>query len=57
MRNSLVAIVPHAFGDHNKCKENKLNWCKWLEDPDNVFHNDLPNGKDLKGENLKANLT
>lgn len=57
MRNSLVAIVPHAFGDHKKCKENKLNWCKWLEDPDNVFHNDLPNGKDLKGENLKANLT
>ena len=57
MRNSLVAIVPHAFGDHKTCKENKLNWCKWLEDPDNVSHNDLPNGKDLKGENLKANLT
>ena len=57
MRNSLVAIVPHAFGDHKKYKENKLNWCKWLEDPDNVCYNDLPNGKDLKGENLKANLT
>lgn len=57
MRNSLVAIVPHAFGDHKKCKENKLNWCKWLQNPDTFFHNDLPNGKDLKGENLRENLT
>ena len=57
MRTSLIALVPHAFGDHKKCEENKLNWCKWLQNPDTFSHNDLPNGKDLKGENLKENLT
>ena len=57
MRNSLVAIVPHAVGDHKKCEKNKLNWCKWLQNPNTFFHNDLPNGKDLNGENRKKNLT
>ena len=31
MRKSLIAIVPHAFGDHKTCEENKLSWCKWLQ--------------------------
>ena len=57
MRTSLIALVPHACGDHKKCEEKKLNWCKWLQNPDTFSHNDLPNGKDLKGENLKENLT
>ena len=57
MRTSLIALVPHAFGDHKKCEESKLNWCKWLQNPDTFTHNDLPNGNDLKGENLKENLT
>lgn len=56
MRNLFVVIVFYVFGDYKKCKENKLNWCKWFEDFDNVFYNDFLNGKDLKGENLKVNL-
>ena len=42
MRTSLIALVPHAFGDHKKCEESKLNWCKWLQNPDTFTHNDLP---------------
>ena len=57
MRNSLIAIVPLAFGEHKKCQENRLSWCKWLQNPDIFSHKDLPNGKDLKGEHLKKNLT
>ena len=57
MRTSRIALVPHVFGDHQKCEEKKLNWCKWLQNTDTFSHNDLPNGKDLKGENLKENLT
>ena len=44
-------------GDHKKCEGNNLNWCKWLQNPDTFSNNYLPNGKDLKGKNLKENLT
>ena len=47
---SLSVIVPHAFGDHSKCKE----WCNYSRDPENYRHTDLPGGKDLKGDDLKA---
>lgn len=40
----LSSIVPHAFGEHNFCKD----WCKYKEDPLNYRHGDLPGGKDLK---------
>ena len=56
MKISLSAIVHHAFGDHRQCDENKLNWCMWLQNPETYSHKDLPNGKDLRGENLKENL-
>ncbi|KAK3744034.1 hypothetical protein QZH41_002505 [Actinostola sp. cb2023] len=46
----LSLIVPHAFGDHSKCKE----WCKYSSDPENYHHTDLPGGKDLKGDDLRA---
>ena len=36
----LSAIVPHAFGEHEKCKK----WCRYNEDPVNYQHND-PRGK------------
>ncbi|CAH3174474.1 unnamed protein product [Porites lobata] len=57
MRKSSIAIVPHAFGEHKTCEENRLSWCKWLQNPDTYSHKDLPNGKDLTGEHLKKNLT
>ena len=47
----LSVIVPHAFGDHSKCKD---SWCKYSGDPENYRHNDLPGGKDLKGDDLRA---
>ena len=57
MKVSLSAIiVPHTFGGHRQCEENKLNWCMWLQNPETYSHKDLPNGKDLRGENLKENL-
>lgn len=46
----LSAIVPHAFGEHEICKE----WRRYKNDPDNYAHSDLPGGKDLKGEDLRA---
>ena len=56
MKISLAAIVPHAFGDHSQCKENNLSWCAWQKNPETYKHKDLPNGSDLKGENLKIKL-
>ena len=46
-------IVPHAFGDHNKCS---ASWCGYKKDPKGYKHGDLPGGKDLKGEDLRAVL-
>ena len=34
-----------------------LSWCLWQKNPENYKHKDLPNGTDLKGENLKKLLT
>ena len=57
LKNSLAAIVPHAFGDHRQCKDNNLSWCMWHKNPEKYKHKDLPNGTNLKGENLKKVLT
>ena len=56
MRTSFIALVPHAFGDHKKCEETQIELSKWLQNPDTFSRNDLPKGKDLKGENLNENL-
>ena len=48
----LLAIVPHTFGKHEKCKE----WCRYNEDPINYRHNDLPGGRDLKGADLRTSI-
>ena len=48
----LSTIVPHAFGEHEKCKE----WCSYNEDPINYRHNDLPGGRDLKGADLRTSI-
>ena len=45
-------IVPHAFGDHNKCS---ASWCGYKKDPKGYKHGHLW-GKDLKGEDLRAVL-
>ena len=46
----LSLIVPHVFGEHEKCKE-------WRSDePDNDPHSDLPEGRDLTGADLRASI-
>lgn len=50
MQEGLLAIVPHSFGEHERCKE----WCKFKQDPENYTHSELPGGKDLRGEDLRA---
>ena len=45
MRKSLIAIAPHAFGEHKTCEENRLSWCKWLQNPDTYSHKDLQMAK------------
>jgi len=45
-------IVPRAFGEHEVCKESYQQ--KPKEIPKNYHHNDLPEGRDLIGEDLRA---
>ncbi|CAH3152988.1 unnamed protein product [Porites lobata] len=48
----LKSIVPHAFGEHTLCKE----WCTYKHDPENYSHGDLPGGRDLQGDDLRASI-
>ena len=57
LKITMKASVPHAFGDHKQCQENKLNWCEYSKNPNYYHHKDLPNGKDVQGENLRTVLT
>ena len=41
---TLLAIVPHAFGDHTNCNP---SWCGYLKDATAYKHSSLPYGKDL----------
>lgn len=52
-KESILNIVPHAFGDHEKCGL----WCNYNLDPVNFKHKILPNGKPLTGDKLKASVT
>ena len=46
-------VIPnHAFGDHSSCG----SWCQYQKNPENYKHQSLPHGKDLEGDNLKADL-
>ena len=50
---AIKTIVPHAFGEHDKCGA----WCQYKADPDNYTHKHTPNGEDLQSEKLKEGLT
>ncbi|XP_078377789.1 uncharacterized protein LOC144660943 [Oculina patagonica] len=50
LQEGLSNIVSHAFGEHNKCKD----WCSYQKDPENYTHSELPGGKDLNGDDLRA---
>ena len=53
IKKAIECIVPHAFGDHAKCK---ISWCGYKCHPNNYKHKSLPHGKDLLGESLKDAL-
>ncbi|XP_077264363.1 uncharacterized protein LOC143898641 isoform X1 [Temnothorax americanus] len=52
-KESILNIVPHAFGNHEKCG----SWCGYNVDPVNFKHKILPNGKPLTGDELKTSVT
>jgi hypothetical protein len=43
LQNNLLAIVPHAFGNHEQRNE---SWCVYLRKPDEYKHNGLPKRSD-----------
>ncbi|XP_068694458.1 uncharacterized protein [Montipora foliosa] len=46
-------VIPnHAFGDHSSCG----TWCQYPKNPQAYQHQSLPHGKDLEGDDLKADL-
>ena len=51
IKHGLNSLVCHAFGDHCKCD---VSWCGALKDPSNYKVKDLPGGKPLSDENLRA---
>lgn len=51
IKQGLNSLVCHAFGDHCKCD---LSWCGALKDPSNYKFKDLPGGKPLSDENVRA---
>ena len=50
LKVTMKAIVPHAFGDNQQGQDHKLNWCKYIRNPVQYRHKDLPNGKDFRAK-------
>ena len=53
IRKAIEAIVPHAYGDHNKCNS---DWCRYLRNPETFIYRHLPAGKLLRNPSLKIEL-
>ena len=53
IRKAIEAIVPHAYGDHNKCNS---DWCRYLRNPETFICRHLPAGKPLRNPSLKIEL-
>ena len=53
LAKAIQCIVPHAFGDHNKCD---VLWCRYKQNPAEYTHHVLPYGKDLHGSCLQQAL-
>ena len=54
LKQSLRAIIPHAFGKHKYCS---VTWCGCLKDPSSYCHASLAHGNDLKGDKMEEELT
>ncbi|CAG2238604.1 unnamed protein product [Mytilus edulis] len=46
-------MIDHMYGKHENCD---IKWCGFLKDRASYRHTNLPFGKDLKSESLKADL-
>ena len=53
LKQSLQAIVPHAFGKHQNCS---VTWCGFLKNPLSYHHASLPHGNDLRGDKMQEEL-
>lgn len=51
IKKVLKVLVDHAFGEHASCDE---KWCSGVKDPKAHKYKDLPGGKPLGGDNLRA---
>ena len=51
-RAAIENIVPHNFGEHTECG----SWCSYKTNPNAYTHKYLPNGRALKGEQLRRDL-
>lgn len=55
VRSAILAITPHAFGDHSKCN---VSWCGYLQNPLEFRHKYFGNdGSDLTGGALQVELS
>ena len=54
LQKTLLAVVPHTFGDHGHCSD---SWCGHLKKSSGYKHSGLPYGKDLSCRYTKALLT
>ena len=53
IRKGLLNITNHGFGCHEECEE---TWCGYRKSPNTYKHANLPYGRDLSGEELRADL-
>jgi len=51
VKQGMKSLVCHAFGEHSECD---ATWCGALNDPSNCQYKDLPGGKQLSDDNLRA---
>lgn len=51
LRQTLKAIVPHAYGEHTHCNS---NWCRYLQDPSVYEHHHID--RDLQDLKLRKDL-
>ena len=53
IRKAIEAIVPHAYGDHNKCN---ADWRWYLRNPETFIYRHLPARKPLRNPSLKIEV-
>ena len=52
VKAAVLSIVPHSYGDHEKCGK----WCGFIKSPSTHKHKYLPYGKDLTDPSLREDL-